>query len=128
MGKPRFRYTLRTLFVVATVVCALLYHWHVAAQLKVAEAELRQLRTETGRITLEDRSKLHAIYVDTGEPNAWRWRLFHSERIPIRVERSVGSDPARSATSEGRHHEHIERAVLGSRQRSSGQREASINR
>lgn len=76
MAKSKLRFTIRTLFIVGTIASACAYHWHIAARLRVAEAELRKLRTETGRITVEDRTKVHVIHIDTGERDSWRWRLF----------------------------------------------------
>ena len=74
--KSRVRFSLRAFFVVTTIACAALYHWHISSRLRTAEAELRQLRAETGRLTIDDESKVHAIAVETAEPNTWRWRLF----------------------------------------------------
>ncbi|MEX2316889.1 MAG: hypothetical protein WD669_07045 [Pirellulales bacterium] len=41
-----------------------------------AEIELAQLRDETGKLTVDDRSKVHVIEVESDEPNTWKWRLF----------------------------------------------------
>jgi hypothetical protein len=48
----------------------------VGTRLNEAERELRKLRSETGHLTIDDRSKIHVINVAVDEPNTWRWRLF----------------------------------------------------
>jgi hypothetical protein len=45
-------------------------------RLQEAEQELQVLRQETGHLTIEDRTKFHAVTVPTEEPNTWRWRIF----------------------------------------------------
>ena len=74
--KKQLRFSVRDLLVFSALLCATLYCWYVTRRLQDAEAELRQLRTETGRLTVEDNSLVHAIEIDTADPNSWRWRLF----------------------------------------------------
>jgi hypothetical protein len=80
MTQPRslFRVQFSLLgFLVATlVVCLAISHWNTSRQLTAAQSELRQLRDELGYISIDDRSKFHAVALDTGEPNTWQWRLF----------------------------------------------------
>jgi hypothetical protein len=45
-------------------------------ELQVARRELQALRQETGQLTIEDRTKFHAVTVPMDEPNTWRWRVF----------------------------------------------------
>ncbi len=59
-----------------TLACFGIYHWHVSNKLRHAETELRQLRSETGRITVEDETKVHVVAIDTSQRNTWRWRMF----------------------------------------------------
>jgi hypothetical protein len=91
----RATYSLRTLLIVVAALCFGIGAYLVGRRLREAERELRALRTETGRLTVDDRSKVHVITVPVDEPNTWRWRLFipkgrqyswnlAAERIPAR--------------------------------------------
>jgi hypothetical protein len=72
----RATYSLRTLLIVVAVACFATGAYVVGTRLRQAESELRALRDETGRLTIEDRSKVHVISVPVDEPNTWRWRMF----------------------------------------------------
>lgn len=39
-------------------------------------ADVRQLRDETGRLSVEDPSKIHAIEVRTNDDFVWKWRIW----------------------------------------------------
>ncbi|WP_425395586.1 hypothetical protein [Aeoliella sp.] len=69
-------FSLRTLLWVTLVVCMGIATWNMSRKLHRAEAELRTLRDEVGRLTIEDRTMFHAIAIDTGEEHTWRWRCF----------------------------------------------------
>jgi hypothetical protein len=72
----RAKFSLRLLLVLVAIVCLAIGSYVVGTKLANAERELRKLRNETGALTVSDRSKVHIISVDTGEPNTWRWRMF----------------------------------------------------
>lgn len=71
-----WRLSLRELLLIVTVVAACVGLFVVASRQKKAESELRVLREEVGQLTIEDEKKLHAIALDTDEPNSWKWRLY----------------------------------------------------
>src|SRR3954468_15087459 len=72
--RPKFG--LRALLIGMAVVCAAIGSYVVGRRLADAERELKTLRNETGALTVSDRSKVHIVAVDAGEPNTWRWRMF----------------------------------------------------
>jgi hypothetical protein len=76
MLQIRPRISLLTTFLLLTIVgmaIVLTQLWREVAPLR---AELRQLRKETGRLTIEDASKIHAIQVPIAEPDRWRYRVY----------------------------------------------------
>jgi hypothetical protein len=79
MSKPASRhgsYNLRTLLVVVAVICFAVGSYVVGSRLQEAEQEVRQRRSETGELTIEDRSKVHIVAVEADEPNTWHWRMY----------------------------------------------------
>jgi hypothetical protein len=72
--RPKF--SLLTLLVLVAIACALIGFYVMGTRLRKAERELQLLRSETGRLTIGDRSKVHVIRVPVDEPNTWRWRMF----------------------------------------------------
>jgi hypothetical protein len=69
-------FSLRTLLLLVVIVCMAIPLALQTYNLQRAEAELRQLRNEVGYLSVDNRSKVHAIAVDMNEPDTWRWRLF----------------------------------------------------
>ena len=77
MKTPRpFRFSLREVFLLMLAFCVAIGYYLTSRRLREAEQELRVRRDETGYLSVDDRTQLHAITVDTDEPNTWRWRLF----------------------------------------------------
>lgn len=74
--KLRPRFSLLTFLLSVTCICLALSHWQTSRQLATARRELRQLRDQAGHLTIEDRTKFHAVALDAGEANTWQWRLF----------------------------------------------------
>jgi hypothetical protein len=70
------KYSLRTLLVVVAMACFAIGSYVIGTRLSEAERELRTLRNETGNLTVDDRSKVHVIALDSDEQNSWRWRMF----------------------------------------------------
>ena len=75
-SKFRLRFSLLSFVIAVTAICLAVSHWHTSRQLATAQRQLRQLRDELGYITIKDRTRFHAVALDSGEPNTWRWRLF----------------------------------------------------
>jgi hypothetical protein len=72
----RWRFSLRTLLLLMVIAGLGMIVIVQSRRLWQSEKELSQLRDETGRLTVEDRSKVHVIAIPTDEPNTWRWRMF----------------------------------------------------
>jgi hypothetical protein len=65
--------------------------WHEVGPLRV---EVRQLRNETGRLSIEDATKVHAIEVRTGEPLLWKWRVWVPEGQSVIARTHWGKVPS----------------------------------
>ncbi len=72
----RYWFSLRSLLVAILVICVSITLWQTSRRLADSQSELRQLRDEVGYLSVKDRTKLHAVALDTGEANTWRWRMF----------------------------------------------------
>jgi len=72
----RFRFSLRTIFIVLFVLCVALGYYLTSARMQNAEKELAVLRKEAGHLIVKDRKQFQAVAVDTDKPDTWRWRLF----------------------------------------------------
>jgi hypothetical protein len=74
----RYRFTFSVLGLLVVVLLAAVIIGNIvnSRRLHEAEQELRALRRETGHLTVEDRTKFHAIAVPMDELNTWRWRVF----------------------------------------------------
>jgi hypothetical protein len=55
--------------------------------------EVRMLRDETGRLSIEDESKLHAIEVRTDDDLTWKWRVWVPQGQLVTVHSRWGNMP-----------------------------------
>lgn len=83
---PRFRLSVTNLLLLTvivatslTIVVLLQQVEPLRRQLRQAEDEISQLREEVGELVIADRSKTHAIEVDTGVDTQWKWRVWVPE-------------------------------------------------
>src|SRR5262245_52531413 len=94
---PRAKYSLRTLLILVAVACFAIGSYMVWKRLTDAEREVRKLRSETGALTVDDRSKIHVIAIAADEANTWRWRMFipkgHKYSWNIAAEKIPRNDP-----------------------------------
>lgn len=74
--KRGFRFSLLGLFAVMTIAALGVALYLTGARLSKAEAEVDRLRKETGHLTIGDAADVHLIAVPTGDPFAWRWRVY----------------------------------------------------
>jgi len=87
---------LMTIVGLAIVVVQL---WREAEPLR---AELRGLRDEVGRLSIDDPAKPHAMQVRTGDKFAWKWRIWVPEGQKYRVKVAMQDIPATGfSTSNG---------------------------
>ena len=75
-SKLRPRFSLLALLLSAAFICLSVSHWNTSRQLATVQLKLRQLRDEVGYLTVQDRTKFHAVALESSEPNTWQWRLF----------------------------------------------------
>jgi hypothetical protein len=94
MVMPRPRISILTALLLMTILgmaIVLARLWHEVGPLRV---EVRQLRNETGRLSIEDATKVHAIEVRTGEPLLWKWRVWVPEGRTIVARTHWGQIPS----------------------------------
>ena len=79
---------LMTIFGMAIVVVRL---WREVGPLR---AEIVQLRNETGRLSIDDPTRIHAIEVRTSEPLLWKWRVWVPQGQTVLARYHFGSMPS----------------------------------
>ena len=71
----RWKFSLRTMLLVGTVIVLAVSHLVTTRRLKVATDELQKLRQEAGYLDVADPSRIHAVQVPTLETMTWKWKL-----------------------------------------------------
>jgi hypothetical protein len=98
-GAPRFS-LLNTLLLMTIIglTIVVVQLWREVGPLR---EEVRGLRNEVGRISVDDPTKLHAIRVDTADELTWKWRIWVPENR-VYVIRCFGQEvPKDGFPSEG---------------------------
>lgn len=91
-SQPRWRwqFSLFTLLLVAIIACVVAAYfgtaWRLAeagttierqkTELAVRDAEIVKLSAELGKLTIQDRSKVHILALPSKEDWHWRWRIY----------------------------------------------------
>jgi hypothetical protein len=91
--RVRPRISLLTAFLLTTIVglaMALFQLWREVGPLR---AEVRQIRNEVGRLSIEDTTKIHAIQVRTNEPLFWKWRVWVPDHVAANLFAQWGNVP-----------------------------------
>jgi hypothetical protein len=83
------------LLTVAGMAIVIVQLWREVGPLR---AEVTHLRHETGRLSVEDPTKIHAIEVRTSEPLLWKWRVWVPEGKAVLVRYHWGKDPSSGLT------------------------------
>ncbi len=76
MPRLRPRFSLRNLLLLTTSVAVALALRQTRQRIGPMRAEIAQLRTELGYLTIEHPAKIHALQVQTGDPLTWSWRVY----------------------------------------------------
>src|SRR5687767_8697943 len=85
--RPRISLLTALLFItIAGMAIVIVQLWREVGPLRV---EVRRLRDETGVLSVDDPTKIHAIQVQTENDLTWKWRVWIPENR-IYVLRSVG--------------------------------------
>lgn len=75
----RFRFSLLTAMLLITIgilALVLMLQWR---ELLSLQSEVRQLRSEVGRLSIHDPSKIHAVQLQTADKLFWKWRVWIPE-------------------------------------------------
>lgn len=72
---PRFRFSLRSFFLVLFVGCLIGSNIFTAFENSRLRQTNQKLQAELGHLVVGDPTRLHAVAVDTHEELTWRWRL-----------------------------------------------------
>jgi hypothetical protein len=78
---------LMTIVGMAMVIAQL---WHEVGPLR---KEVRALRNEVGRLSIDDPTKVHAIEVRTNEQLSWKWRVWVPENAKVSFHTKWGNVP-----------------------------------
>lgn len=92
---PRFRPRISILnaLLLTTIVAmaiVIVQYWREIGPLR---QEVFGLRNEVGRLTFEDRSKIHAIAVRTNESLTWKWRIWVPQGKRVTMHLQAGDVP-----------------------------------
>ncbi len=72
--RPRF--SLLTLLLLLTIAAIVVTVWQLYAELGPLRGEVKRLRNEVGELSVDDKTKLHAIRVPTDAESTWKWRVW----------------------------------------------------
>jgi hypothetical protein len=89
----RPRLSLLTALLLMTIIglaIGLIQLWREVGPLR---AEVRQLRDEVGRLSIDDPTKLHAIEVRSVDDHTWKWRVWVPEGKTVQVHSQWGNVP-----------------------------------
>ena len=79
------------LMTIAGMAIVIVQLWREVGPLR---AEVVQLRNETGRLSVDDPTKIHAIEVRTSEPLLWKWRVWVPQGQNVLARYHFGSMPS----------------------------------
>ena len=72
----RPRISLLSFLLGISLVAVGISNWQNSQRLQSMTSELLKLRSEAGYLTVDDKTKFHALAVESGDPNIWKWRIF----------------------------------------------------
>ena len=75
MPRLNIRFSLLNLLFLTTILALSIAHWKLNKQISPLREQLRMLRSETGRLFVQDDSKLQAIQRKVYDDLTWRWRV-----------------------------------------------------
>ena len=70
----RWKFSLRTMLLVGTVIVLAVSHLVTTRRLKVTTDEVQKLRQEVGYLDVADPRRIHAVQVPTLETMTWKWK------------------------------------------------------
>ena len=76
MPRLRPRISLFSALLLMTIVGMAIIIWLLYAEVAPLRSELRRFRDEVGALTIEDKSKAHAIKVESHGTFTWNWRIW----------------------------------------------------
>lgn len=102
MANFRPRFSLQTALLLMTIVGMAIVIAQLWREVGPLRAEVKQLRNETGRLYVEDKSKLCAIQVDTKDELSWKWRVWIPENRTFAVNVTAESVPKKGFPQQNR--------------------------
>jgi len=76
---PRPRISIQTALLLMTILGMAIVIARLWREIGPLRVEVRHLRDETGRLSIENPTQMHAIEVRTGDPLFWKWRVWVPE-------------------------------------------------
>jgi hypothetical protein len=91
------------MLLVVAILCLAIPLILQSRQLRDAKIELRKLRDETGRLNVEDRSKVHVMYIGSPDDGTWKWRVFIPKGFRYGWNLASGDIPAKGLPKQPRY-------------------------
>ncbi len=106
---PRFRprISILTALLLMTIVGMAIVIVQLWREVGLGKAQVHDLRSEMGALSIEDNSKLYAIEVRTNESLYWKWRVWVPEGKPTSVRMQWGNVPKTGVPNDVPHGEQV---------------------
>lgn len=98
---PRFRFSLRTAFVLLTLLPLIWAQIQSARELAELRKEVARLREETGHIEIKDPNKVYVLALRSQEEKHYRWRIYLPPNIAWKKTMAMGKISATGFTNHG---------------------------
>lgn len=99
--RRRRQFSLLNLVLITTVVALSVTVYLLDSEVGPLRQEVKRLRDEVGELHIEDKSKLHAIRVDTDNSLEWKWRVWVPEGTICKVRSTGDAIPAEGFPADG---------------------------
>jgi hypothetical protein len=93
MYRFRPRISLLSALLLLTIVAMAIVIVQLWREVGPLRSEVRELRNEVGLLSIEDKSKLHAIEVRTNQDLFWKWRIWVPEGMKAKLKFFCGHAP-----------------------------------
>ncbi len=91
--KLRARMSLLTLLLFMAIAALSVSMWKLGLEVLPLQEEVRQLRSEVGKLTIDDPSKIYAMPLDSPDSNVWRWRIYLPPNLKFQIHDGFGTIP-----------------------------------
>jgi len=90
---PRPRISILNALLLMTILGMAIVIGRLWREVVPLRSEVQLLRSETGRLSIDDPTKIHAIEVHTNDPMMWKWRVWVPEEMRVKALVNWGTVP-----------------------------------